>query len=178
MKKFVLSLMVALMGISASAQVYVGGEAGFWRNSEDNQTNFNIQPEIGYNLTEDWDLGIALGYSHNYNKGLSTNAISVNPYARYTYAQFGKVSLFLDGTFGVQTYKNKANGVSGDSQTGWQVGIKPGIRVNVAKNLDFVAHCGFLGYRDADDNNCAYGKNGFGFNASGENLAFGINYRF
>ena len=50
--------------------------------------------------------------------------------------------------------------------------------MNLAKNVDFVAHCGFLGYRDADDNNCAYGKNGFGFNASGENLAFGINYRF
>ena len=46
MKKFVLSLMVALMGISASAQVYVGGEAGFWRNSDENQTNFNISITI------------------------------------------------------------------------------------------------------------------------------------
>ena len=44
MKKFVLSLLVALTGISASAQVYVGGEAGFWRNTDDNHTSFTIQP--------------------------------------------------------------------------------------------------------------------------------------
>lgn len=175
MKKFVLSLLVALTGISASAQVYVGGEAGFWRNADDNHTTFTIQPEIGYNLNESWDLGIALGYSHDYSKGIEENAFNVNPYARYTYAKFGAVSLFLDGTFGINTYKVKN---ASDSMTGWQVGIKPGIRVNLAKNVDFVAHCGFLGYRDADNDQSSFGENGFGFNLNGNNLTFGINYRF
>lgn len=99
----------------------------------------------------------------------------MNPYARYTYAKFGAVSLFLDGTFGINTYKVKN---ASDSMTGWQVGIKPGIRVNLAKNVDFVAHCGFLGYRDADDSQSSFGENGFGFNLNGNNLTFGINYRF
>ena len=174
MKKFVLSLLVALMGVTASAQVYVGGSASFWRNMDDNQTSFTIAPEVGYNLTENWDLGIEFGYGYAYNSGLKLNALEVSPYARYTFAKFGAVSLFADITAGVQSYKIKG----ADSQTGWQAGVKPGVRVNLAKNVDFVAHCGFLGYRDADDQYCAYGTNGFGFNLDANNLVFGINYRF
>ena len=175
MKKFVLSLLVALMGVTASAQVYVGGGVGFWRDADANTTDFTIAPEVGYNLDANWDLGIQFGYGYAYNKGAKGNALEVNPYARYTFAKFGAVSLFLDGTFGINTYKVKN---ASDSMTGWQVGIKPGIRVNLAKNVDFVAHCGFLGYRDADDDYSAFGENGFGFNLNGNNLTFGINYRF
>ena len=174
MKKFVLSLLVALMGVTASAQVYVGGGVGFWRDADANTTDFTIAPEVGYNLDANWDLGIQFGYSHAYNKGVKGNALEVNPYARYTFAKFGAVSLFADITAGVKSYKVKGS----DSQTGWQAGVKPGVRVNLAKNVDFVAHCGFLGYRDADDQYCSYGTNGFGFNLDANNLVFGINYRF
>ena len=174
MKKFVLSLLVALMGVTASAQVYVGGGVGFWRNMDDNQTVFSIAPEVGYNLNESWDLGIQFGYGYAYTDGTKMNLLEANPYARYTFAKFGAVSLFADITAGVQSYKVKGS----DSQTGWQAGVKPGVRVNLAKNIDFVAHCGFLGYRDADNTAIAYGTNGFGFNLDANNLVFGINYRF
>ena len=174
MKKFVLSLLVALMGVTASAQVYVGGGVGFWRDADANTTDFTIAPEVGYNLDANWDLGIQFGYGYAYIDGAKVSALEVNPYAGYTFAKFGAVSLFAEITAGVQSYKIKGL----DSQTGWQAGVKPGVRVNLAKNIDFVAHCGFLGYRDADNTAIAYGTNGFGFNLNGNNLVFGINYRF
>ena len=192
MKKFFLMIAVAMMSLTASAQVYLGGEVGFWRNSDANHTNFNIKPEIGYQLSNKWDLGIGIGFNHDYYGSgnydgetllkKKVNSIEVDPYARWSYAKFGPVSLFLDMTFGINSYKVKGE-VAGhdydnDSQIGWRVGVQPGVRVALAKNIDFVAHAGFLGYRDADDSYCSYGEDGFGFQLSGNNLSFGINYRF
>jgi len=174
MKKFFLTLMVAFSSLAASAQAYLGGEVGFWRNSDANKTSFVIHPEVGYSLSDKWALGIGFGYSHAYNQGLKVNAVQADPYARWNAVKFGPVGLFLDMGFGVCSYKVK----DADSQTGWRVGVQPGVKVSLAKNIDFVAHAGFLGYRDADDSNCSYGENGFGFDVSGYDLTFGLYYNF
>lgn len=184
MKKFFLMIAVALVSLTASAQVYVGGEVGVWRNSDANHTSLTINPEVGYQLSDKWDLGIGIDYSHNYSKGLKVNAFGVDPYARWSFAKFGPVSLFLDMTAGVSTYKTKfRDNDASDANTAWRVGVTPGVKVALAKNIDFVAHCGFLGYRDSDDayeggTLSPYGEDGFGFNVNGNSLTFGINYRF
>ena len=53
MKKFLFTLAAAFVTLTASAQVYVGGEVGFWRNWADgaNETTFKVLPEVGYNLS-------------------------------------------------------------------------------------------------------------------------------
>ena len=178
MKKILFTLAAAVITLTASAQVYLGGEVGLWRNWDANHTSFSINPEIGYNLDENWAIGTTIGYTYNYNSGIKTNAFEVAPYARYTYAKFDAVSLFLDGGFGFQTYKVSQDGHSSDSMNGWQVGIKPGVKVDLTSKLSFVAHVGFLGYRDADDNKSAWGENGFGFKLDGNNLGFGLYYNF
>ncbi len=182
MKKIFLTVAVAAMALTASAQVYVGGEVGAWRNPDANTTTFAIKPEVGYQLSDKWDLGIGIGYGYGYNSGTSVNEFQVDPYARWSFAKFGPVSLFLQMGFGISTYKVKPeNGPSGDANTAWRVGVAPGLRVNLAKNIDFVAHVGFLGYRDSDDSYAAtlpYGQDGFGFFVSGNDLTFGINYNF
>ena len=38
MKKFLFSLVAAVITLTASAQVYVGGEVGLWRNWDANHT--------------------------------------------------------------------------------------------------------------------------------------------
>ncbi len=199
MKKLFLTLAVAFASLAANAQLYVGGEVGAWRNSDDNHTSFNLKPEIGYQLSDKWDLGIGIGFNHDY-KGVGEasdgttlvknkeNSFEVNPYARWSFVKFGPVRMFLDITAGVSTYKVKAtvyNPVTeksttetGDAQVGWRVGVQPGVAVGLCKNLDFIAHVGFLGYRDADDNKCSYGENGFGFDLSSNNLNFGFVYKF
>lgn len=175
MKKLFLTLMVACSSLAVSAQTYIGGEVGFWRNSDANKTSFVLHPEVGYSISDKWALGVGFGYSHAYYSGIKVNAIQADPYARWNAVKFGPVSLFLDMGFGVNSYKVKD---ADDSQLGWRVGVQPGIKVSLAKNIDFVAHAGFLGYRDADDDYCSYGDNGFGFDVDGNDLSFGIYYNF
>ena len=179
MKKLFLLIAVAVVTLTASAQVYVGGEVSFWREWQNaaNKTTFSIMPEIGYNLDENWAIGTTLGYDYQYEKGVKYNAFEVAPYARYTFAKLGNVNLFVDGGFGFATYKYKHNGVSSDSQNAWSVGLKPGLSVNLTEKLSFIAHVGFLGYRDADEAPI-FGQNGFGFNLDGNALSFGLYYNF
>ena len=71
MKKIVLSVIVALIAITANAQVYVGGTFGVGSDkvekagTEVKNTTFKILPEVGYELNEDWSVGtVAVSYTH------------------------------------------------------------------------------------------------------------------
>ena len=97
MKKSLLLVVVMLVTIAVKAQdIYVGGSLNVWRNSTDNTTSFKVAPEIGYNFNETWALGAELNYSHEYDEGLTANAVSVAPYIRWSYYQNNAVRLFLE----------------------------------------------------------------------------------
>lgn len=70
MKKIVLSVIVALIAITANAQVYVGGTFGVGSDkvetegTEVKNTTFKILPEVGYELNEDWSVGTVVGYEY------------------------------------------------------------------------------------------------------------------
>lgn len=172
MKKFFLTLALVVAATAANAQVWIGGELGAWRDYDANTTQLNVRPEVGYNLSDKWSLGLALGYKYNYDKGVKSNTVEVNPYARFTYAKFGPVSLFLDGgfAFGVEKFKGGGDG------NNWEVGIKPGLAVSLNEKLGFVTHVGFLGWRDHEYGNAR--DNGFGLKLSGYDLMFGVYYNF
>ena len=179
MKKLFLFIAVAILSLTAGAQVYVGGEVNFWREWQKgaNTTNFMLYPEIGYNLDENWSIGMSFGYKYKYTDGNKFNGFDVEPYARYTYAKFGPVGLFVEGGFGFITYKKKVNGITGDAQNAWCAGFTPGLKVDLTEKLTFFSYIGFLGYCDADEDN-AFGRNGFGFNVDGNNIGFGLLYNF
>lgn len=194
MKKLFLSLIVAICSLAASAQVYVGGQVGLWRNTDANHTSFNLAPELGYKLSNQWELGLSIGFAHNYYDGTKVNGFEVDPYVRYTVAKAGPVSFFLDGGFGFATAKAKRGDWKSDSFNQWQIGIKPGVKVSLSKKVDFIASMGFLGYRDNDDVKVTgigdlndfvedaipsvYGEKGFGFDFKTSNLKFGLIYNF
>lgn len=192
MKKLFLSLIVAVCSLAASAQAYVGGKVGLWRNTDANHTSFNLAPELGYKLSDQWDLGLSIGFAHEYYEGLKLNGFEVDPYVRYTVAKAGPVSFFIDGGFGFATAKAKR--LEERSFNQWQIGIKPGVKVSLSKKVDFIASMGFLGYRDNDDVKVTgigdlddfvedaipsvYGEKGFGFDFKTSNLKFGLIYNF
>ena len=194
MKKLFLSLIVAVCSLAASAQAYVGGQVGLWRNTDANHTSFNLAPELGYKLSDQWELGLSIGFAHNYYDGTKVNGFEVDPYVRYTVAKAGPVSFFLDGGFGFATAKAKRGDWKSDSFNQWQIGIKPGVKVSLSKKVDFIASMGFLGYRDNDDVKVTgiddlddfvedaipsvYGEKGFGFDFKTSNLKFGLIYNF
>ncbi len=185
MKKLFLTLLVSILTLTASAQAYIGGGVGLWRNTDDNFTSFTLKPEIGYNLSSKWALGIGLNYTHLYSNPSEVddddygkvNTFSLDPYARWSFVKFGPVSLFLDMGFGIGVYKEKS---ADDSYVSWNVGVSPGVKVSLAKHIDFIAHAGFLGFKGCDDE--LVGKNvyarGFGFNLDSQSLTFGLNYNF
>lgn len=179
-----LTAVVALVTLSASAQVYLGGEVGLWRNPDANKTQFNLRPDVGYTLSDNWALGVALQYNYTYVHGAKINSMGVNPYVRYNVAKFGPVNVFLDGGFEFNSVKVKG----ADSANEWGVGIKPGLAVNLTDKLSFVTHLGFLGYNDMDEGEFVgdhgaggfWGiddEHGFGFHFS-KYCVFGLYYNF
>lgn len=179
MKKIILTALVAVASLGANAQVWLGGQVGFatahYDNVDKNVTTFNITPEIGYSLSDKWDLALQIGY--DYSKVEDEDALgafTVAPYARYTFATSGKVGFFLDMGFGIQTgdFYSNALGKSYEDETAWHVGLRPGVKFAASDKVTLVASTGFLGYQAAGDDNA------FGFNVNGNNLQLGVYYSF
>lgn len=82
MKKILMVAAAAMVSLSMSAQVYVGGSLGMTTSKLDmghdndaSGTSFTIAPEVGYNLNSEWAVGVSVTYS----KGLaSMGNISAN----------------------------------------------------------------------------------------------------
>ena len=171
MKKILMTIAAAFVAVTMSAQVYVGGSLGFGVTSYqaegmDSETSFYILPEIGYNLDENLAIGASFGINH---RGEDATAYVVNPYARYTFAKFDRVSLFVDGGLEFETMK--------DAYTLFGVGFKPGIAVALTDKISFVSHLGFLGFREdnptGDNNNVST----FGLDLD-NGLNFGLYFNF
>ncbi len=175
MKKLLVLAFVALMSLTASAQVYLGGEVGFWRDHVNNQTEFSLVPEVGYSFNDRWAAGISLGYAYNYNGGFKLNGFEFAPYSRFTAVEWNKVSIFIDGCISFSALKDPD---LDSSYMSWDIGFKPGVKVALTDNLSFLAHLGFLGYRDCDDAISGAVDTGVGFKFSSHDLKFGLYYNF
>ena len=184
MKKFFMTLAAVCVAATMNAQVYVGGGLGLASTSQDGNTNtkLKLMPEIGYNINDSWAIGVAFGYSEYEQKVTNGNltvsakdkVFQINPYARYTFAKFDKVNLFVDGGL---TYAHTDN--AGAKANSFSLGLKPGIAVNLNDKLSFVAHAGFLGWATSKpDVDGAKSTNTFGFDLDGSDLSFGFYYNF
>ena len=183
MKKIFAVALVAMMTMTVNAQVYVGGGVGLQSSSYDgnSETFFKLVPEIGYNLNEDWAVGITVGYGEskttfkegNVKATAKVKAFEIAPYARYTFAKFDKVNLFVDGTVGYSHVD-----YAGAKTNSFALGLKPGVAVNLNDKLSFVAHVGFLGYQNDKVKGDDKSTNTFGLNLDGSNLSFGVYYNF
>ena len=169
--------MVAVCAMTANAQVWMGGALGFdvtdFENGAKNQTTFKFTPEVGYSFNEKWDAAIALGISriNNQNgvKEKSYTQFSINPYARYTFAQAGIASFFVDGGFAYELLDPK----HGDSVNGFYIGVRPGVKVALSDKVCLVSHLGYFGYETVED---TYNK--FGFGVDNNTIDFGLYWAF
>lgn len=190
MKKILMTLAIMMVTVCASAQVYLGGTAGiasFGGENSDDETAFKILPEIGYNLNNSWAIGTTIGYAKGTSisllgansmmdgavNGFDAKAFVFKPYARYTFLHSKVVNLFFDLGLGFEAGEVKKNDF-----TAWNIGIQPGVAVNLNSHFSFVAKAGFLGYEslnpDGDNNN----THAFGLDLNGNNLSFGVYYNF
>ena len=177
MKKIFMTLAAVCVAATMNAQAYIGGGIGLQSTSHDGETvtTIKLMPEIGYNINDSWAIGVALGYGEVKVGDAKNKVYAINPYARYTFAKFDKVNLFIDGGI---AYGHE-DPAAGHKTNTFAVGIKPGVAVNLNDKLSFVAHAGFLGYvNEKADYDGAKAYNTFGFDLDGSDLSFGFYYNF
>lgn len=179
MKKIFTLVVMAVMAVAASAQLYVGGEVSAWRNDGDHTTTASILPEIGYNLDEQWAVGTTIGWQHAHQSGINNNLVVFHPYARYTFFKSGIVSIFCDGTAGFGAGKTSWDGGHSDTAWTWQIGFRPGVAFKCSDRFSVVAHFGFLGYNGANDaaKEAGYADE-WGLRFSGNDLSLGFYVNF
>ena len=185
MKKLFLTAVIAIMAVTANAQSYIGAGAQLWRDFDNNRTTFQLAPEVGYTLSDKWAVGVALNCNYNYygRYDLKATTLAVNPYVRYTVAEFGAFKFFVDGEVACGAMSIKRDNMDSVSGSCWEIGLKPGIAFNLSKKFTLTTHLGFLGYRDYDDKfNITYYTNnfqkGFGFNLTNEIGFVSLYYNF
>lgn len=158
MKKLLVAIAVAILSISANAQVYLGGSLNF--QTAANNAVVTLAPEIGYNLSANTAVGTVIGWS---NAG-AANTFTLQPYYRYGLKSFGPVSFFIDGEFQITAITR-----GGASTTNFGVGVAPGIAIQAGDHFSFVGHVARIGY---------YGG-AFGVNVdTNNNFMMGVYYHF
>ena len=176
MKKILFALFFMTTAMVASAQIYVGGNVGYWNNNNSDVKTFKFAPEVGISLNEKISVGTTFEYSFS-DYGSKMHGIGLSPYARLTLYKTGIVTLFADAGTNLTYYKVQ----DGESGTTWGFGAKPGISISLNENFSIVTHLGFLGYRNADEDipeEVLPVEPGFGFDLNGNTLEFGIYYSF
>lgn len=182
MKKLILAAFVAVASLTASAQIWVGGEVGFntWKESNptDKGHQFVVAPEVGYKLTDKLDVAVLIGFAHAKNADELfnyeipdfdyANGFKLNPYLRYTFAKAGNFSFFADGGF---TYALLH--ICGDSKSFnyWDISVKPGIAYSLSDKVSLVAHVGYIGYQFTKKDDWKH--NQFGVGLDGNDISLG-----
>jgi len=208
MKKLIVLSVVAMFSIlSLRAQFYVGGSVGYaqiknpiryLKDNSDIQPNCSLQilPEFGYHLSERFDVALILGYTYNRkSESFSTGGIegtqiaeykdklfTVQPYLRWTFLRFGRVSIFADivGEFSVgnvnemrwnSSTKRPSDYDKVDTEWAWSILVKPGVLVECTDNVGIMAHIGVLGYKDRSRID---GSTGIAAQLSAQDLTIGV----
>ena len=113
MKKIILTTLVAVASLSASAQFYVGGAIGFQTSKSGEkdakaQNVFTLSPEIGYDINEKWTVGADLNFQFaNQKKGEN---LGFEVYGRYNYLKTGIATLFVELGVGYSSNKFEFDG--------------------------------------------------------------------
>lgn len=177
MKKILLLSLFALMASISQAQIWVGGSLGIKVDDDKKKTtiSLSISPELGISLNSKWDIAVGITEVHtNYNPDIgnsySANYLSINPFTRYTIAEVGLVSFFVDGGFiiGTGDYDGFEN------KTDWAIGLRPGIKLIVSSHLALTARLGYFGYRYEGEPD----RSTFGMGVDNSNISFGGYYTF
>ena len=173
MKKILLVVGLAFAVMTASAQLYVGGALGFesYGATKDKDGNkwgdsfsqFGILPEVGYSLSDKFDVGITLGFTSETethwfdNKKTGSdkyNVISVSPYVRYTFCEFGKFSLLGKAAVGIDLGsgkelddKGKEVDHSSYGSTGLEFAITPVVLYSLSDRVCLYTNLNFAGLK-------------------------------
>ena len=189
MKKILLSLAALAVAATMNAQVWIGGEVGFTTNhtngSGHTALELNIAPDIGYSLSGNFSVAIALGYSHSSDvdgskygmPGMTlsnVNAFSINPYTCYTFVKAGNFAFFVIS--GLKYRIAHAQGIENIFNQ-FSVTVIPAVAYSVSDKVTLASHLGDGLYYNHTWMKDVARSNEFGFNLF-HGISFGAYYFF
>ena len=168
MKKILLVLSLVFAAIAVNAQVYVGASLGYSSETKkdvngDKQTsnsNFTFAPKIGYSLSDVFSVGLGFGVTGGSDKTFApngdeltndkTSSWAIAPFARYTFAEFGKFSVLGEGTIFFAGAKDAAEIKSSE----FGISVKPILAFEASDNISLEASLNFLnlGFSSKNEN--------------------------
>jgi len=200
MKKLFFTLFIAfssLLSVNAQeiGQFWLGGSFGFWSDKiagGESVTSFQFLPELGYAINEDIGLGIRLGYRSqetleydydDYYGGYDiskerVNTLTIAPFVRWAFLKGHFGGLFLDGGIGYSY--GTIDDYDDYSLQQIEVGISPGVAINVSQSVSLIGKFGFAGYRHIKEGVDDYNTylNSFGLNLDMSEFLVGAVIKF
>lgn len=194
MRKKILAMFVAVLGISAaaSAQIVAGGSLGYMIDTKAagpnlKMTTWNFSPRIGFAVSDALEVGAYLGMECDVIKDKDdadilktrTTRWNIAPYARFRAAQMDKLSVkgelmaqFSNGSVKT-TVMNVETKVKGNLT--YAVVLRPVLVYSASDNIDVEFGLNFLNlgfWHDGKEDNR------FGLNATTSGSTLGVAFRF
>ena len=206
MKKIVLAAMIALGAVSANAQEYgfnegdviVEGMLGY-NSTDDTQdevktSNFTFTPKAGYFITNNFALGLELGFGSNKRDDYGStpsvekdNVMGIGVFGRYYFAELGqRFKVYSELGVGYLSYKNeledgngttenKASGFGIDAGLGFNYFVTPKVAINFALS-DLIGYNTYKPENGEATNNFYVNINNF--NNFFDAARFGLTFKF
>ena len=183
MKKIMMTLVAAAMATTMNAQYFVGGTVGYNHTSnETSHTNtWTVAPEFGKSLNEKWTIATSIGYVTSKTDNVKTSGFSIAPYARYTFAKLEKINFFVDLGFDYKHGRKTTETRFGDIDSyynSWEIGLHPGLAVNLNSKISFVTKIGVLNYTTSHVCGSDVTNKGFNLGVDNSDLSFSVYYNF
>lgn len=195
MKKLLLTLTaVSAIAFASHAQTeqgrtIVGGQLGLntssVKDSDDKSTNFSIAPEVGYFVSDNFALGLGVGYSWAKQESTDSEhtlgAFTVAPFGRY-YKGEGNVKFFGQLSVPMAWGTLKSDGDKTGTTANYGVELAPGIAYFPTNKLAIEFKVRGLYYNNGSVKDEIDGgkvtTNSFGLNADSFAPSVGVKFHF
>ncbi len=167
----------------AKGDVFVSGafSIGSEKTGDDKSSGFEIEPKVGYFVTENIAIGGKLGFASykaedTFGDTDDLSALTVGAFGRYYMTPASQFSLFGQLGFDYSSIDDKLADVQ-ENEIGLNLGL--GLSYFVSNNWSIEATWAGLGYTSNDNGgNGAEKTNSFGLGADLRAISFGVNYKF
>lgn len=153
MKKVFLAAIAALMSISLSAQIYVGGTFSLNTNNNENKlantsvktSNIRFAPMAGYYLNEDLSVGarLTLRTANSSVTNTKTFGFGLQPFARYTLLTVGQFKFLAEGGLNFSSVSDKTIntgvGYTKDTDTTFGIYAEPVVTYALTEKINLEA---------------------------------------
>ena len=160
---------VSFTNYNSSHEVHSPNDNELIYSSDHNNTNFNIAPVIGYDLTDHWAVALKVGYNRtdvetlsDRNAGTkeksteSNDGLTISPMVRWTFAEWQKLRFHVDALAEYRRMMRDRDSSSTDyhaSTNTFSFGFVPGVSYPLTSRLYVTASLGSLMYSTGDDIN-------------------------